>query len=52
MAKKRELTISEELELDWNDGMYSPSGERQYIAEMEQGLKMMKITFTHLIDMF
>jgi len=41
MARKRELTISEENELNWNDGMHSLNTERQYIREMKRGLEMM-----------
>lgn len=41
MARKRNLTISEENEINWNDGMHSDSTEKQYIREMERGLEMM-----------
>ena len=43
--KKRELTISEELELDWNDRMHSPSDERYLRKEFEEGLKDLEQEF-------
>lgn len=37
MARKRELTISEEMELRWDDGMLGDSNEKAYRDEFEIG---------------
>lgn len=37
MARKRELTISEEMELNWDDGRHSPSDEKHLMKEFELG---------------
>jgi len=36
-GQKKEMTISEEMELDWNDGKYSDSDERIFQREFELG---------------
>jgi len=43
MARERELTISEELELNWNDGIHSDTNERVYRQEFEEGWKRLSL---------
>jgi len=39
MARERDLTISEELELKWNDGKYTEDNEKAWRHEFEEGWK-------------
>ena len=45
MARRKDLTISEELELNWDDGMLSEDGERDYRHEFEEGWKRITLDF-------
>jgi len=47
MARKRNLTISEELELNWNDGLHSDDNERTYLREFEEGWKRLTLDFVN-----
>lgn len=45
MARRRELTISEEMELDWNDGMHSDDDEKYFREEFEIGWQQLSRKF-------
>ena len=45
MARQRELTISEEMELNWDDGMHDAENERYYVKDFELGWEQRSMRF-------